>query len=50
MKNKVLDKMREIGEIPVPLKTTVLLVVVTALVVRPPRVWMITNSQHLHRV
>jgi len=43
-------KVQEIGDTPVPLKHAVAAVVVTMLIVRPPRSWLVLNSAKLHRV
>ena len=54
---KIVNKIKEIGETPVPLKHVVLIVTFAVLVVRPPIVWkygyftrMAVSSQELHRV
>lgn len=44
------EKIKELGETPIPLKHAVLAVVITALIIRPPRVWFVTTSQQIHRV
>ena len=43
-------KVQEIGDTPVPLKHVIVAVVITALVVSPPRSWLVINSAKLHRV
>lgn len=47
---KLKQKIEEIGEIQVPLKTVVLIVAFTVLIVRPPNTWLITTSQKIHVV
>lgn len=47
---KASEKIKELGETPVPLKHVGLIVLITVLVVAPPRTWLVTSSQKLHRL
>lgn len=38
------EKIKEIGEIPVPLKTVVIVLAVTILVIRPPMTWVMIKK------
>lgn len=47
-KNQIREKIKEIGEIQIPLKTVVLVMAFTVLIVRPPGTWIVTTSQKIH--
>jgi hypothetical protein len=48
--NKITEKIKEIGETPIPLKHVAVIVTIAVLAVRPPRTWFVTTSHELHRV
>ena len=48
--NKITEKIKEIGDTPIALKHVCVIVTIAVLVARPPRAWLVTNSQVLHRV